>query len=71
MKVIDLHHCHLQLVQGGLEIQIQITVKMTCSAENKNTMATYEELVYKQYKELVDGIFEDVTREELKDLGVR
>jgi len=68
VKVIDVHHRRSPLVQGELEIPIQVTVKMTCSAENKDAMATYEELIHKQYKEPVDGIFEDVTREVLKHL---
>ena len=31
-------------------------------------MVTYEELIHKLYKEPVDGIFEDITREILQDL---
>ena len=68
VKVIDVHHHRSPLVQGGLEIPIQVTAKMTYSAENKDAMVTYEELIHKLYKEPVDGIFEDVTREILQDL---
>jgi len=46
------------------------SVKMTYCAENKDVMATYEELIHKQYNQPVDGIFED-TREVLKRLEVR
>jgi len=43
-KIIEVHHRQSPLVQEGLDIQIQVTVY---SAQNKDTMVTYEELIYK------------------------
>ena len=57
VKILDTHHCRLPLVQGGLEIQ------------NKDALFKYESLVEQDYKEPVDGKFEDVTDTVLKDLG--
>ena len=69
VKILDTHHCRLPLVQGGLEIPIQVIVKMDNSPQNKDALFKYESLVEQYYKEPVDGKFEDVTATVLKDLG--
>lgn len=38
LKVLDTHHCRLLLVQGGLEIPIQITVTIKYSTKNNYAM---------------------------------
>ena len=62
VKVIDIHHCRSPIVQGGLEIPIQVTVKMEYSEKNKDALTKYESLVARYYKESVDGKYEDITR---------
>ena len=68
VKVLDTHHRRSPLVQGGLEIPIQVIVKMDYSPQNKDALFKYEPLVEQYYKEPVDGKFEDVTDTVLKDL---
>lgn len=67
-KVTETHHRRSPLLQGGLEIPIEVTVKMKTSPEDMKAMAKYEELVTKYYKEPADGKFEDVTKEILEGL---
>ena len=61
-KFIDTHHRRSPLIQGGLEIPIEVSVTMKYSLENKKALV---ELVTKLYKEPEDGKFEDVTDEGL------
>ena len=70
-KVLDTHHRRSPLVQGGLEIPIQVTVTMPNSDKNELAMKRFQELVNERYKEPVNGNFEDATRvilERLKDV---
>ena len=68
VKVIDIHHRRSPIVQGGLEIPIQVTVKMEYSEKNKDALTKYESLVARYYKEPVDGKYEDITRNVLDSL---
>ena len=68
VKILDTHHRRSPLVQGGLEIPIQVTVKMEYSSRNKNALFKYKSLVEQYYKEPVHGKFDDVTDTVLKDL---
>ena len=61
VKVLDAHPRKSPLVQGGLEIPIQVIVKMECNSQNKDTLTRYEALVNQCYKKSVDGNFEDAT----------
>ena len=56
------------LVRGGLEIPIQVIVKMECNSQNEDALTRYEALVNQYYKEPVDGKFEDVTTTILNDI---
>ena len=38
IKVLDTHHCRLLLVQGGLEIPIQVMVTIEYSTKNNDAM---------------------------------
>ena len=38
VKVLDTHHRRSPLVQGGLEIPIQVVVKMECNSQNKDAL---------------------------------
>ena len=68
VKVLDVHHRRWPLVQGDLEIPIQVIVKMDYSPQNKDALLKYKSLVEQYYKEPVDGKFEDITDSVLKDL---
>jgi len=59
--VIDTRHRRSPLVQGGLEIPIQVTVEMDLTEKNRQCLDKYETLVGEKYKEPVDGKFEDAT----------
>ncbi len=66
--VTDTHHRRSPLVQGGLEIPIQVTVEMDSSEKNRQCINKYETLVNEKYKEPVDGKFEDATDAILRKL---
>ena len=61
VKVMDTHHRRSPLVQGGLEIPVEVKVVMEFSALNKKVLSRYDELVHQSYKEPVDGKFDDTT----------
>jgi len=65
-------HRRSPLVQGGLELHIQVIVKMEYSPQNKDALFKYCSLVEQYCKEPgVDGKFEDITKSSksvLKDL---
>ena len=67
-KVINTHHRRSPLVQGGLEIPIEVTVTMNSSDANKQALARCQNWVELKYKETVDGHFEDATDEILRML---
>ena len=68
VKVLDTQHRRSPLVQGGLEIPIEVTVKMDYSPQNKDAFFTYDSLIKQHYKEPVDDNFDDITDTVLKDL---
>ena len=68
VKVLDTHHPRSPLVQGGLEIPIQVIVKIDFSSQNKDALFKYESLIEHYYNEPVDSKFEDVTDTVLQDL---
>ena len=67
-RVLDVHHRRSPLIQGGLEIPIEISVEMQLTNENSVVIRKYEALVREQYKEPIDGVFEDATDVILKEL---
>ena len=67
-KVINTHHRRSPLVQGGLEIPIEVTVSMDSSDANKQALARCKTWVELKYKEPLDGHFEDATDEILRIL---
>ena len=66
--MVDVHHRRSPLVQGGLEIPIELTTEMECSEKNKLCIKQYETLVREKYKEPIDGMFEDATASIFKGL---
>ena len=61
-------HRRSPLIQGGLEIPVEVTVSMAFSEANKLAIKRCELWVELQYKEPVNGQFEDVTAEILEIL---
>ena len=61
VKVIDVNHRRSPLIQGGLEIPVEISVEMENNNENKLALGIYESLVNEHYKEPMDGEFDDAT----------
>ena len=64
-KVVDTQHRRSPLVQGGLEIPIEVTVEMDFTDKNKLCLDNYESLVN---EEPVDGKFENETRAILREI---
>ena len=56
-QVIDIRYRRSPLVQGGLEIPIQVTVDIDIGESSVLVLKKYEELVIKHYKEPVNGTF--------------
>ena len=59
--VVDIHHRRSPLVQGGLEIPIQVTVEMELTEKIDSALTSMRLIVGEKYKEPVDGKFEDAT----------
>ena len=70
-KALSTQHRRSPLVQGGLEIPIQVTVRMYNSKKNQLYLEKYKLLVGEKYKEPVDGNFEDATSSILRRLDVQ
>ena len=68
VRVISTNHRRSPLVQGGLEIPVEVSVMMNSSETNSVALTKYEELVKGSYKEPVDGTFDDITGKILKEL---
>ena len=54
------------LIQGGLEIPVNVTASMESSSKN---IQRFKSLVELSYKEPINGNFNDCTSEILKELG--
>ena len=68
-KVINKNHRRSPLVQGGLEIPVQVTAEMDLTERNKAILEKYKQIVVSNYKEPgMDGNFDDCTNEVLKEL---
>ena len=57
------------LIQGGLEIPVNVTASMESSSKNIQAVERFKSLVELSYKELINGNFNDCTSEILKELG--
>lgn len=67
-KVINTHHRRSPLVQGGLEIPVEVIVSMDSSDANKQALRRCQNWVELKYKEPIDGQFRDATAEILRML---
>ena len=61
VEVVDIKHIKSPLVQGGLEILIEVVVVMPFSASNKQAIDEYKRLVDNHYEEPIEGKFDDST----------
>ena len=68
VNFLDTYPCRSPFVQGGLEIPIQVIVRMECNSQNKDAQTRYEALVNQYYKEPVVEKFEDVIATILNDI---
>ena len=64
-KVVDTAHRRSPLIQGGLEIPIEVNVEMEVS---EKTLLVMNRLVSKHYEEPINGVYEDATKKILEDL---
>ena len=64
--VLATHHHPSLLIQGGLEIPIKLVMKLTDNEVNSAKLQKYHKFVYENYREPVDGKFEDDTEENSK-----
>ena len=68
-KVIDKNHRRSPLVQGGLEIPVQVIAEMDLTERNKAILEKYKQIIVSNYKEPgMDGNFDNCTKEVLKEL---
>ena len=59
----DAHFRRSPLIQGGLEIPVEATVRMEASTKNVEAIKRFKQLVEQHYKEPVNGQYEDCTKE--------
>ena len=69
VTVKDVQFRRSPLIQGGLEIPVNVTASMESSSKNIQAVERFKSLVELSYKEPVNGNFNDCTSEILKELG--
>ena len=68
VRVCDINYRRSPLIQGGLEIPVEVTVCMPFNPNNKAALDKFESLLAELYKEPVNGKHEDVTATILEEL---
>ena len=68
IKVSDTKYRRSPLIQGGLEIPVEVEVQMENSSENQQALSKYQTLVAENYHEPVNGKYVDATPDILKAL---
>ena len=68
VKVSDTKYRRSPLIQGGLEIPIEVEVQMENSSENQQALSKYKTLIAENYHEPVGGKYVDATPDILKAL---
>ena len=69
LKVTDENYRRSPLIQGGLEIPVEVICEMDDTPRNRAIMERYKTLVTTQYKEPgQDGKFDDCTKDVLEEL---
>ena len=69
--VLATHYRPSPLIQGGLEIPIELVVKLTDNEVNSAKLQKYRKFVDENYREPVDGKFADDTERILKLIGAQ
>ena len=69
INVTNVNHWRSPLIQGGLELPVEVTVTMENTEKNEITITKYRDLVTYSYREPVNGRFEDVPDTILKQLN--
>ena len=65
VTVKDAYFWRSSLIQGGLEIPVEATVRMEASTKNVEAIEGFKQLVEQHYNEPVNGQLEDCTKEVL------
>ena len=68
VKVNDTKYRRSPLIQGGLEIPVEVEVQMENSSENQQALSKYKTLIAENYHEPVNGKYVDATSDILKAL---
>ena len=68
VKVRGTKYRRSQLIQGGIEIPVEVEVQIENSSENQQALSKYKTLIAKNYHEPVDGKYVDATPDILKAL---
>ena len=69
LKVTDENYRRSPLIQGGLEIPVEVICEMDDTPRNRAIMERYKTLVTTHYKEPgQDGQFDDCTKDVLEEL---
>ena len=61
VKVSDTKYRRSPLIQGGLEIPIEVEVQMENSSENQQALSKYKTLIAENYHEPIGGKYVDAT----------
>ena len=65
---MDTAHRRSPLIQGGLEIPIEVKLEVDVSEKALSAMNRYQDLVSKHYREPVNREYENVAKKILEDL---
>ena len=68
--VISTTHRVSPLIQGDLEIPIRVEIKLPYDEVNDSNLKKYKQLVEENYREPVNGKYDDATDKILKDIGI-
>ena len=68
VKVSDTKYRRSPLIQGGLEIPVEVEVQKENSSENQQALSKYKTLIAENYHEPVNGKYVDATPDILKVL---
>ena len=68
VRICDINYRRSPLIQGGLEISVEVMVCMPFNPKNKATLDIFKSLLAELYKEPVNGKHEDITATILEEL---
>ena len=68
VTVRDINYRRSPLIQGGLEIPVEVTICMPFNPSNRIALDKFELLLAEQYKEPENGKHEDITATILEEM---